>query len=96
MKRYTTMIESDAYKAEIYDNCSATIEMRRDGERLRISVDGTYWEGNTGGYRRYVSYIDGRDAVKSYWRRLRQLQRRAVKNGDSPRNVTVLTLDYCW
>jgi len=25
-----------------------------------------------------------------------QLQRCAIKNGDSPRNVTVLTLDYCW
>jgi len=48
MKRYRTLIVSDPYKAEIYDNCTTVIEERRDGKRLRITRDGTHWDGQHG------------------------------------------------
>jgi hypothetical protein len=96
MKRYRTLITSDAYQAEIYDGCYTTVEERNDGERLRISRDGTYWHGNTGGFRRYVMFIVGRNAVRAYWRKLRKLQMRALHNGDSPHDCDVLTLEYNW
>ena len=92
--KYHTLIISDPYKAEIYENCYARIEIRNDGKRLRIKQDGTRWTGNTGGYKLYTSYIDGRERVKKYWRKVRKLQIAAIKAGDSPNNWSIIDLSY--
>lgn len=96
MKRYQTMAVSDSYQVGIYDNCNTVIERRNDGNRLRITSPGVRWHGNTGSYHETVSYIDGRAAVRAYWRKLRKCQIRAIRNGDSPHNWAVLDTTYNW
>ena len=80
--RYRKLWESDTYKAEIYDNCTAALFVRSDGERARWEVDTTYWQGNTGGFSTQKVYIKGRDQVRRAVRALRQAQVSALKMGD--------------
>ena len=76
--KYRTIWRSESYKAEIYDNCYARIQVRGDGARARMIVDGTKWHGNTGGFAVETSYYDGRDAVRRLIRDLRGAQIRAI------------------
>jgi hypothetical protein len=68
-KTYETIIKHGPYKAEIYDNCYAVIEAKKDRSKYRVRMDGTKWHGNTGGYHEYKVYLDpkcGRKIVRAY------------------------------
>lgn len=80
--RYKTLWESETYKAEIYDNCTASLLIRADGQRARWEVDTTYWRGNTGGFTTRKIHVVGREQVRATVRNLRQAQVRALKMGD--------------
>jgi len=70
-KTYERIINHGPYQAEIYDNCYAVIEAKKDRSKFRVRVDGTKWVGNTGGYYQYVTYLtrnQGRLLIKNYRR----------------------------
>lgn len=75
MSTYQRIVTTEPYQAEIYDNCISYLEVRKDGRRGRVVVQGTKWTGNTGGYHEYKAYLDSSSVRKC----LRQY-RRAVIN----------------
>lgn len=82
-RKYYEIWESETYQAEIYDNCTASLQVRGDGLRARIIYDTTEWNGNTGGFVQKTEYWDGRQNVKNLMRDFRNLQKKAIKNGMS-------------
>ena len=87
--KYHKIWESEPYQTGIYDNCIATVEYREDGKRARITYPGVRWRGNTGGYHKYIYYIDG-GGQKVFLRVLRENQIRALKMGLKKNNIFVL------
>lgn len=88
--KYQRYWESDLYKTGIYDNCNAVLYVRSDGNRARIEQDCVRWQGNTGGYNRDITYVNGHNAVKSICNRLRQSQSRALRQGYASHSITVI------
>lgn len=60
-KTYKTIVKTE-YSTGIYDNCESKIES--NGGRFRVTVEGVKWEGNTGGFKRWVKYFDREDGRK--------------------------------
>jgi hypothetical protein len=66
--RYNTIVKQ-YYTSGIYNNCSAGLAIRSDGKRARIWYDGVKWDGNTGGYHRWVDYLSidrARQVLRAY------------------------------
>lgn len=66
-KKYQKVVAYGPYKAEIYDGCFARLES--NGRRFRVRVDGTRWQGNTGGFHEYRTYLEraeGRALLRRY------------------------------
>jgi len=70
-RTYERIVTTAPYKAEIYDGCVSYLDMRKDRRRARVVIQGTKWEGNTGGYHEYVTYLpmdEARKALRKYRR----------------------------
>lgn len=88
-KKYYEIWESDTYKAEIYDNCTASFQVRGDGLRARLIYDTTTWDGNTGGFVQKTEYWDGRENVKKIMKELRTMQKKSIKNGEGKKDWSI-------
>lgn len=69
-KNYKTIVKTE-YSAGIYNDCESKIES--NGKRFRITVEGVKWEGNTGGFHRWVRYFD-REAGRAILKDVRKAQ----------------------
>ncbi|MFQ5965664.1 MAG: hypothetical protein ACE5KZ_15425 [Candidatus Scalinduaceae bacterium] len=57
--------KSDSYKAEIYDNCSTRVYTHTGKNMVKIEADGTYWSGNTGGFKTYKYFLKDDNSIQS-------------------------------
>lgn len=90
-RTYERIVTTAPYKAEIYDNCVAYLEMRKDRRRARVVVQGTQWHGNTGGYHEYSAYINpawARKVLRNYRKAvIREAKGSAIDWTDSPLTI---------
>lgn len=66
-KKYQTIVSAGPYQAGIYERCFARAET--NGRRFRVRVDGTRWQGNTGGFHEFRVYLEraeGRALLRRY------------------------------
>ena len=78
MKNYKTVAKSRSYSVEIYENCSAVLQVRKDGKRARLIFDTTEWHGNSGSLVEKTMYFDN---VRSVIKRFRNAQIECLKYG---------------
>lgn len=79
--KYKELLRTDEYHVGIYACCDAALYIRADGERMRIERDTVKWVGNTGGYHREKTYIDGHVRVRRLIHRLRLAQAECLSMG---------------
>lgn len=97
-KSYKRYARSDDYTIEIWDRCENTVEIRNDGERMRLVIDVCIYDGQGGGsLGQRTVYVDGREQVRAAWKQYRKNQTELIKNGSSPQHYTAVEgCDYLY
>lgn len=90
-KTYKRYMVTDDCKIAIWDHCNDIVEIRNDGERMRLQIDTMIGDGQGGGSLSCKKfYIDGRKAVKTAWRQYRKNQLALIRNGQSSHHYSVI------